>query len=86
MLPSKWSRKYRAFTDKFESNRHVSAVRWNCTTHFQAPQGFPDEDPGPETEISPFQWAQQTRHLNLKIGAGLASETQWSHFRILNDG
>jgi hypothetical protein len=33
---------YSAFTDKVERNCHFSAPGWNCVTHRQALQGFPD--------------------------------------------
>jgi hypothetical protein len=34
--------KYSAFSDKVESNCHFPAPGWNCMTHRQALQGFPD--------------------------------------------
>jgi hypothetical protein len=33
---------YSAFTDKVECDCHFPAPGWNCMTHRQALQGFPD--------------------------------------------
>jgi hypothetical protein len=30
------------FTDEVECNRHFLALGWNCITHYQVLQGFPD--------------------------------------------
>jgi hypothetical protein len=34
--------KYSAFTDKFKRNCHFPTPDWNCITHYQVLQGFPD--------------------------------------------
>jgi hypothetical protein len=42
---------YSAFTDKVENNCHFTASGWNCMTHRQASQCFPDKSQGPQVSI-----------------------------------
>jgi hypothetical protein len=50
---------YSAFTDKVERKYHFPAPGWNCMTHRQVPQGFPDT-------------SQVTLHKNNKINLPIA--------------
>jgi hypothetical protein len=39
---SRPNEKYSEFTDKVECNSHFTAAGWNCMTHHQVLQCFPD--------------------------------------------